>query len=314
MFSKLRLFSGNSNPILAQKVAQESGIPLSNADIFKFSNDDTFVRIKDNVRGSDVFVIQSTCAPVNDNLMELLIIIDALRRASAERITAVIPYYGYARSDKKDQPRVPITAKLVANLLTTAGADRIVNLDLHAGQIQGFFDIPVDHLTALPILLDYYSKMKWKNLVIVSPDSGGVKRARKFATNLKADLAVGDKRRTDNSGNSSIINIIGNVKGCDTILVDDIVDTATSITNIAYKLKELGANKIYATCTHAVLSDNAVKKIQESPITEFVVTDSIPLTKEKKMCKKFKQLTIANLLAKAIKKIHLEESISMLFD
>ena len=313
MFSKLRLFSGSSNPELAQKVAQESGISLSNADIFKFSNDNTFVRIKDNVRGADVFVIQSTCTPVNDNLMELLIMIDALLRASAERITAVIPYYGYARSDEKDQPRVPITAKLVANLLTTAGADRILALDLHAGQIQGFFDIPVDHLTALPILVEYYSKMKWKNLVVVSPDSGGVKRARKLATKLNADLAIGDKRRTGDTGKSKILNVIGNVKDCDTIIVDDIIDTGNSVTRMADKLKELGANKIYATCSHAVLSDNAVEKIEASPITEFVITDTIPLTEEKKKCKKLKQVTIAKLLAKAIKKIHLEESVSILF-
>jgi ribose-phosphate pyrophosphokinase len=315
MFSKLKLFTGNANPELAKEVATFAGIPLGDAEVFKFSNDDTFVKINDNVRGTDAFIIQSTCYPVNDNMMELLIMIDALKRASAQRITVVIPYYGYARSDKKDQPRIPITAKLVADIITVAGADRVVTVDLHADQIQGFFNIPVDHLYSLPIFVRYFKSMgiNEDNLVVVSPDSGGANRARALAKRLNCSLAIGDKRRTGNDNNAEVLNVIGDVKGKAAILFDDIIDTGGSLIKMANKLAELGADKVYAACVHGVLSGNAVQKIEASPIEKLFITNTIPLYDEKKNCKKIVQLSIAELLASAIKKIHLEESISILF-
>lgn len=315
MFSKLKLFSGNANPELAKEVATFAGIPLGDAEVFKFSNDDTFVKINDNVRGADAFIIQSTCHPVNDNMMELLIMIDALKRASAQRISVVIPYYGYARSDKKDQPRVPITAKLVADIITVAGANRVITVDLHADQIQGFFNIPVDHLYSIPIFARYFKSMgiEDEKLVVVSPDSGGANRARALAKRLNCTLAIGDKRRTGNDNNAEVLNVIGDVKGKVAILFDDIIDTGGSLIKMANKLADLGADKVYASCVHGVLSGNAVEKLENSPIEKLFITNTIPLNEEKKKSKKIIQLSIAELLATAIKKIHLEESISILF-
>ncbi len=315
MFSKLKLFTGNANPELAKEVAAFAGIPLGDAEVFKFSNDDTFVKINDNVRGADAFIIQSTCYPVNDNMMELLIMIDALKRASAQRISVVIPYYGYARSDKKDQPRVPITAKLVADLITVSGADRVITVDLHADQIQGFFNIPVDHLYSIPIFARYFKSMgvDEENLVVVSPDSGGANRARALAKRLNCSLAIGDKRRTGNDNNAEVLNVIGDVKGKVAILFDDIIDTGGSLIKIANKLADLGTERVCAACVHGVLSGTAVDRLEQSPIEKLFITNTIPLNAQKKNCKKIIQLSIAELLATAIKKIHLEESISILF-
>ncbi|HOE90797.1 MAG TPA: ribose-phosphate pyrophosphokinase [Candidatus Cloacimonadota bacterium] len=315
MFSKLKLFTGNANPDLAKEVASFAGVPIGDAEVFKFSNDDTFVKINDNVRGTDAFIIQSTCYPVNDNMMELLIMIDALKRASAQRISVVIPYYGYARSDKKDQPRVPITAKLVADLITVAGADRVITVDLHADQIQGFFNIPVDHLFSIPIFVRYFKSLgiDEADLVVVSPDSGGANRARALAKRLNCSLAIGDKRRTGNDDNAEVLNVIGDVKGKVAILFDDIIDTGGSMIKIAGKLADLGAAKIYAACVHGVLSGTAADKLEASPIEKLFITNTIPLSENNKKCKKIVQLSIAELLATAIKKIHLEESISILF-
>ncbi len=313
MKSKIHIFTGNSNPELAQKVAEHAGLPLSRAEVFKFSNDNTFVKVLDNVRGMDVFIVQPTCMPVNDNLMELLIMIDALHRASAGRITAVIPYYGYARSDKKDQPRVPITAKLVANLLTVAGANRVVTFDLHAEQIQGFFDIPVDHLSMLPIFLSYFQPLNLKDCVVVAPDTGGTQRARMLAKGLNATIAIGDKRRLGNKGKLELLNVVGEVKNKNTIIIDDIIDSGNSVIKMADALKNEGAKKVYCACTHAVLSGNAAERIDKSNIYELVVTDSIPLGEKKNISSKIKQLSIASLLSQAILRIHNEESVSVLF-
>ncbi|MFO7660561.1 MAG: ribose-phosphate pyrophosphokinase [Candidatus Cloacimonadaceae bacterium] len=314
MYSKLKLITGNANRPLAEEVSRYAGIPLGDIDLFKFSNDEAFVKINDNVRGADVFVIQPTCYPVNDNLMDLLIIIDALRRASAQRINCVIPYFGYARSDKKDQPRVPITAKLVADLITVAGADRVITVDLHADQIQGFFNIPVDHLYSIPIFERYFKKiLKGSDLVVVSPDSGGANRARSLAKRLNCSLAIGDKRRSGNTDQTELLNIIGDVKNKVAILFDDIIDTGGSLIKIAKVLAEQGAQKVYAACVHGVLSGNAVASIEDSPIEKLFITNTIPLRDEKNKSKKIVQLSIAEMLSIAIKKIHIEESISILF-
>jgi ribose-phosphate pyrophosphokinase len=314
MFSRLKVFSGNANIPLAEDVSKFAGIPLGDADVFKFSNDNTFVKINENVRGADTFIIQPTCHPVNDNLMELLIMIDALKRASAKNINCIIPYFAYARSDKKDQPRVPISAKLVADILTTAGADRIITMDLHSDQIQGFFNIPVDHLTALLIFSRHFSELfSPSEIVVVSPDAGGTNRARELAKRLHCSLAIGDKRRTGNDGNAEILNIIGEVEGKTAILFDDIIDTGGSLIKMANKLIENGANKVYAACAHGILSGNAIEKLDNSPIEQLFITNSIPLSEEKKKSKKLVQLSIAELLAIAIKKIHIEESLSILF-
>jgi len=314
MYSRLKIFTGNSNKKLAIEVAKHAGIPLGDSETFKFSNDNTFVKINENVRGSDTFIVQPTCFPVNDNLMELLIMIDALKRASAQKINCVIPYFSYGRSDKKDQPRVPITAKLVADLLTTAGASRIVSMDLHSEQIQGFFNIPVDHLSAMPIFSRFFkNNLDIDNAVVVSPDAGGTNRARELAKRLHCNLAIGDKRRVGNIDKAEILNVIGDVKGKIAILFDDIVDTAGSLTKIADVLMKLGAKKVFAGCSHGIFSGNAIERIENSPIEKIYITDSIPLSKEKKQCKKIVQLSIAELLATAIKKIHIEESLSILF-
>jgi len=314
MFSRLKIFTGNANIELANEVSKISGIPLGEAEVFKFSNDNSFVKINENVRGADTFIIQPTCYPVNDNLMELLILIDALKRASAARINCVIPIFGYARSDKKDQPGVAITAKLIADLLTKAGADRVVAMDLHSDQIQGFFDIPVDHLYSTPIFVRYFNaNLNLTNTVVVSPDTGGTARARFLAERLNCPLAIGDKRRVGNNDNAEILNIIGEVEGKTAILFDDIIDTGGSLCKISKALITQGAKDVYAACAHGILSGNAISNLEESPIKKLFITNSAPLSKEKAKCKKIVQLSIAELLANAIKKIHIEESLSILF-
>jgi len=311
-FDKLRVFTGNSNIPLAQMICEHLGIPLGKAQVKKFSDGEVNVEINESVRGTDVFVVQSTCPPVNDHIMELLILMDALKRASAERINAVIPYYGYARQDKKILPRAPISAKLVADLLTAAGASRILTIELHASQIQGFFDIPVDHLYASSILAEYMRERFHGNLVIVSPDAGGVERARAFAKRLNAALAIIDKRR-EMPNVAKAMHIIGDIRGKDSILIDDMVDTAGTLSSAAFALKEEGAVNVYAYCTHPVLSGRAVPRLMESPLQEVIVTDTIPLKGESASCEKMKVLTVAPLLAEAIKRIHLGESVSSLF-
>lgn len=313
MYSKLKLITGNANRPLAEEIARHAGIPLADIDLFKFSNDESFVKINDNVRGADVFIIQPTCRPVNDNLIDLLIMIDALKRASAQRINCVIPYYAYARSDKKDQPRVPITAKLVADLITVAGANRIITVDLHAEQIQGFFNIPVDHLYSIPSFARYFKSMAIANPVVVSPDSGGANRARALAKRLNCGFAIGDKRRIGNDDQTEILNIIGDVEGKTAILFDDIIDTGGSLIKVAKVLQDRGVDCIYAACTHGVLSGSAVTNIADSPIRKLFVTNTIPLTDEALNCKKIVQLSLAEILAVAIKKVHIEESLSILF-
>ncbi|UCD70619.1 MAG: ribose-phosphate pyrophosphokinase [Syntrophobacterales bacterium] len=312
IFNKLRVFTGSSNVSLVQMICEHLGIPLGKAQVKKFSDGEINVEINESVRGMDVFAVQSTCPPVNDHLMELLILIDALKRASAARINAVIPYYGYARQDKKVLPRAPISAKLVADLITAAGASRILTIELHASQIQGFFNIPVDHLYASPILLDYLGEQFQRDLVIVSPDAGGVERARAFAKRLNVALAIIDKRR-DIPNVAKAMHIIGDVRGKNSILLDDMVDTAGTLFNAAFALKEEGAENVYAYCTHPVLSGRAVDRLMESPLQEVIVTDTIPLRGESVSCKKLKVLTVAPLLAEAIKRIHLDESVSSLF-
>ena len=309
---KLKLFSGNSNRPLAQEMCDSLGNPLGKATVKRFSDGEIFVEIEENVRGADVFVVQSTCCPGNDNLMELLIMMDALKRASANRITAVLPYYGYARQDRKVAPRTPITAKLVADLITTAGADRILCMDLHAGQIQGFFNIPVDHLYATPVILDYIKKNFDDDIVIVSPDAGGVERARAFAKRLNCSLAIIDKRRTAPNV-AEVMNIIGDVVGKVAIMVDDMVDTAGTLTQGAKAVKDNGAKKIYAISTHPVLSGPAISRIEQSVMEELVVTNTIPLTKEGAACKKIKVLSVSSLLAEAIKRVYIGDSVSSLF-
>ena len=312
MKNHLLIFSGNSNKKLAGDIGRFLGVKLGDASVDTFSDGEIRVKINENVRGHDVFVVQSTSHPSNDHLMELLIMIDALRRASAQRITAVLPYFGYARQDRKDQPRVPITAKLAANLLTVSGADRILTIDLHAGQIQGFFDIPLDHLFAFTILTEYIKKLKLDHsLVIVSPDVGGIKTARAFAKRLRCELAIVDKRRV-NDKEAEVMHIMGNVKGKHAVIVDDMVATAGSLAEAVSAIKDEGAKDVYATVTHPVLCGPAIERIKKSPLKELIVTDTIPIPKEK-MIPKIKVLSVATLLGEAIKRIHEEESISVLF-
>ena len=312
MLNNLKIVSGNANIQLAQNICRELNIPLGKANVKKFSDGEIQVEIEENVRGMDVFVVQSTCTPVNRSLMELLIMMDAIKRASAERITAVIPYYGYARQDRKVAPRVPITAKLVADLITTAGSDRLLTVDLHAGQIQGFFNIPVDHLYSAPVIVEYIKKQYANNLVIVSPDAGGVERARAFAKRLGATLAIIDKRRPQ-PNESNIMNIIGDIQGKTALLLDDMVDTAGTLTQAANALRKEGARKVVACCTHPVLSGKAIEKIMQSDLEELVVTDTIPLREEAQACKKIVVLSVAQLLGEAIKRIHSNDSVSSLF-
>jgi len=312
MKNHILVFSGNSNKKLALDICRNLKIKLGDASINKFSDGEIRVKINSNVRGQDVFVIQSTSDPANENLMELLIMIDALKRASAQRITAVLPYFGYARQDRKDQPRVPITAKLVANLLTTAGADRILTVDLHAGQIQGFFDIPLDHLFAVKIFMDYKKKTKLKGeLVVVSPDVGGIKTARAYAKRFNCALAIVDKRRIDDR-KAKVMHIMGDVKGKTAVIVDDMVATAGSLVEAVAAIKKQGALEVSAAITHPVLCGPAIERIKNSALKELIVTDTISVGKEK-MLSKIKVLSVAPLLAEAIKRIHDEESLSVLF-
>jgi ribose-phosphate pyrophosphokinase len=306
------LLTGNAHKSLAQDVAKHMGIQVADTTVTTFSDGEISVQVNENVRGSDVFLLQPTCTPVNNNIMELLLITDALKRASAGRITAVIPYYGYGRQDRKVQPRVPISSKLVADLITAAGCNRVLTVDLHAGQIQGFFNIPVDHLYATPILIDYINRCEFKDLVVVSPDAGGVERARAFAKKLRASLAIIDKRRAK-ANVSQVMNVIGNVKGRDTLLLDDMIDTAGTIVQAAQALKEQGSSRVFASCTHAVLSGPACDRINDSPIEELIVTDTLPLDAKKQECKKLTVLSIAPLLGDAIMRIHEESSVSSLF-
>jgi ribose-phosphate pyrophosphokinase len=310
----LKVFTGQSNPELAKNVAAALGIPLGESVVKSFSDGESSVRIGENVRGADVYVVQSTCSPANDHLMELLLMADALRRASARRITAVIPYYGYARQDRKDSPRTPISARLVADLMETAGYDRMFSLDLHAPQIQGFFRIPVDHLFAAPVLLEAMRKQAkdLDNLVLVSPDAGSVERTRAFAKRLKCPIAIVDKRRSA-PGQVAEVNIIGDVTGREAVLIDDLVDTAGTICEVAKALGEKGAIGTWAAVTHPVLSGPAITRLEASPIEKLLVTDTIPLGEAARACKKLEVLSVAGLLAEGIRRIHGEASVSELF-
>ena len=310
--NSLLLFTGNANPELAREIAHHLGMELGRCMVNRFADGEIYLQIQENVRGGDVFVIQPTCNPVERNLMELLLMIDALKRASAERITAVLPYYGYARQDRKDKPRVPISARLVAALLETAGADRVLTLDLHAAQIQGFFDIPVDHLFASPVMIDHFKPQNVRGRTVVSPDAGGVERARAFAKRLNAPLAIIDKRREE-ANVAEAMNVVGEVKGRHCLLVDDLIDTAGTLVKGAEALMKKGALSVSACATHAVLSGPAIGRIEESCLKEVVVTNSIPLSEAGQNCSRIKQLSIASLMADAIRSIHEETSVSVLF-
>jgi ribose-phosphate pyrophosphokinase len=307
----MKIFSGNANLPLTQEICSELKMPLGKSSMTSFSDGELYFQILENVRGRDVFVIQPTCCPVNSHIMELLIMIDAFKRSSASRITAVIPYYGYARQDRKDKPRVPISSKLVADLLTAAGSDRILTMDLHAGQIQGFFNIPVDHLYAAPVLIEYLKKVKLSNLTVVSPDAGGLERARAFAKRLNGDLAVIDKRRVG-PNTAELMNIIGEVKGRNIIICDDMIDTAGTLINTVDALRKEKAKKIIACATHAVLSGPALERLKKAPLDEIVLTNTIPLDKSR-VLPNMTFLSVASLLAKAIQSIHEETSVSNLF-
>ncbi len=312
MVDDIKVISGTANPELTEDICAFLRVSRCKADVKRFSDGEISVQIKENIRGRDVYIVQPTCPPQNDNLMELLITIDAARRASAERITAVIPYYGYARQDRKDQPRVPITAKLVANLITGAGAHRVLTMDLHADQIQGFFDIPVDHLYAAPVFIDYFKSKELDDFVLMSPDVGGIKSARALANRMGVPFGGVDKRRIDGA-NTEVMNVMGDVKDKNVIIVDDMTSTAGSLTQAAMAIKKNGAKKIYAGITHAVLCDPALERINESPIEELAVSNSIPLKINEKECPKIKVLSVADLLGEAILRIHRSESVSSLF-
>ncbi len=308
-FDQLTVFGGNSNRALTDAICQYIGLPQGRAEVFKFSNDNTFVRIGESVRENDVFVVQSFSTPVNDSIMEMLIMIDTLKRASAGRVTAVIPYFGYGRTDKKDQPRVPITARLVAKLIGHSGADRALTVDLHAGQIQGFFDVPVDELTAMNLVANYFVDKRLSHPVVVSPDLGNTKRCRNFAEYLDAPLAIIEKRRIGNQDKSEVLNLIGSVDGCQAVIVDDEIDTAGSITQAAEVCLANGATEVYATCVHPVFSGPAIERLQASAIKEVVVTDTIDLTPEKQI-DKITVLSVASLLGETIQRIHTGASVS----
>ncbi|WP_078378390.1 ribose-phosphate diphosphokinase [Sutcliffiella halmapala] len=310
--SNLKIFTLNSNTALAEEIASNVGVPIGKCSVSRFSDGEIQINIEESIRGCDVFVIQSTSAPVNEHIMETLIMIDALKRASAKTINIVMPYYGYGRQDRKARAREPITAKLIANLLETAGADRVITLDLHAPQIQGFFDILIDHLMGVPILAEYFQSKNLEDLVIVSPDHGGVTRARKLADRLKAPIAIIDKRRP-RPNVAEVMNIVGHIEGRTAILIDDMIDTAGTITLAANALIENGAKEVYACCTHPVLSGPAIERIQNSQIKELVVTNTISLPEEKKI-EKITQLSVAELIAEAIVRVHEEKSVSTLFD
>jgi len=311
-FGELKVFSGSAHPQLARDIAAFLGVAVGQARLRRFPDTEVSFQIDENIRGTDVFVVQPTCAPVDQHIMELLIMIDAFKRSSAARITAVVPYFGYARQDRKDKPRVPISAKLVANVLSAAGTHRVLTMDLHKAQIQGFFDIPVDHLFAAPVIIDYLSKLDHPKLTLVSPDAGGAERARAYAKRLAAELAVIDKRRTDD-GTAEVMNVIGDVEGRTCILQDDIIDTAGTITKGAKALKENGAARVFACAVHGVLSGPAIERIESSPIDKLIVTNTIPLNPAAAVSSKIVVLSVARLLGQAIKSIHEETSVSSLF-
>jgi len=308
---ELKIFSGNANPGLAREICTHLDLPPGRANMTTFSDGELYFQIMENVRGRDVFLIQPTCSPVNDNIMELLVMLDAFKRSSAERITAVMPYYGYARQDRKDKPRVPISSKLMADLLTAAGANRILTMDLHAGQIQGFFNIPVDHLFAAPVLIEHIRKRKLRDLTIVSPDAGGVERARAFAKRLGSDLAVVDKRR-ESPNHAEVMNIIGRVSGRNVLIVDDMIDTGGTLVNTAVALKKKHAKRILACATHGVLSGPAIERLEHAPLDEIILTNTVPI-QESKLLPNMTLLSVGGLLAKAIRSIHEETSVSNLF-
>ncbi|PZN04712.1 MULTISPECIES: ribose-phosphate diphosphokinase [Thermaerobacter] len=308
---RLKLFAGSANPALARAIAQHIGVPLGDLELGRFANGEVRVSVNESVRGADVFVIQPTCHPPNDTLMELLVLLDALKRASAWRVNAVVPFYGYARQDRKTRPREPITAKLVANLLTVAGADRVVTMDLHAGQIQGFFDVPVDHLTAVPLLADYFARKRLERPVVVSPDHGGVTRARELADRLGVPIAIIDKRRPE-PGVAEVMSVVGDVEGRTAIMIDDIIDSGGTIRHGAEALIALGAKAVYACCTHPVFSGNALQRLAEAPIEEIVVTDTIPLPPGAEKAR-VKVLSVAPIFGEAIVRIHEDLSVSRLF-
>jgi len=313
MYGPLQVFSGRAHPALTQEICTFLGVEPGRVSLYNFSDGENYCQIDENVRGADVFVIQPTCTPINDNLMELLIMLDALKRSSASRVTAVLPYYGYARQDRKDKPRVPITSKLVADLITAAGASRVLTMDLHAPQIQGFFNIPVDHLFAAPVIIRYLKTLDMGDITIVSPDAGGVERARAYAKRLGASLAIVDKRRTTKN-QTEVMNIIGDVDGRNVFVVDDIIDTAGTLIHTVEALKAQGAQSISASCTHAVLSGPAIERINGSQIGQVVVTNTLPTIDKEAECSRLKALSIAELLAEAIKRIHDEDSVSSLFE
>ncbi len=312
MYDEIKIFAGNANLRLAEEIARYLKKRLGKSSLTRFADGEINFQILENVRGADVFIIQPTCRPVDSNLMELLVMLDAFKRSSARRLTAVIPYYGYARQDRKDKPRVPISAKLVADLLSTAGADRVLTMDLHAAQIQGFFNVPVDHLYAGPVMIKYFKKRHLPNLMVVSPDTGGVERARSYAKRLNCDLAIVDKRR-EKGKEAEVLNVIGDVDGRNCLIVDDLIDTAGTLVRVAHALKEKGAQRLIACCTHAVFSGTALERIENSAIEEVVVTNSVPI-EPIQGSKKIKCLTIGPLLGEGIKSIHMETSISRLFD
>jgi len=311
-FGELKVFSGSAHPQLAAEIAEFLGAELGQARLRRFPDTEVSFQIDENIRGTDVFILQPTCAPVDEHLMELMIMTDAFRRSSAARITAVIPYYGYARQDRKDKPRVPISAKLVANVLTASGVNRVLTMDLHKAQIQGFFDLPVDHLFAAPVIIDYLSRQSYEKLTIVAPDAGGAERARAYAKRLGAELAVIDKRRSED-GTAEVMNVIGEVAGRTCVIADDIIDTAGTIQKAAQALKNNGAEKVLACAIHGVLSGPAIERIEKSPLDKLLITNTIPLTAERAKCQKIVVLSVARLLGQAIRSIHEETSVSSLF-
>ena len=311
-FGDLKIFSGSAHPRLAREIAQFLGVPLGQARLRRFPDTEVSFQIDENIRGTDVFLVQPTCAPVDQHLVEMLIMIDAFRRSSAVRITAVIPYYGYARQDRKDKPRVPISAKLVANVIAAAGAHRVLTMDLHKAQIQAFFDIPVDHLFAAPIIIDYLSRHDLHRLSIEAPDAGGAERARAYAKRLGAELAVIDKRRSED-GTAEVMNVIGDVRGRTCVIADDIIDTAGTIQKAAQALMESGAERVLACAVHGVLSGPAIERIEKSPLDKLIVTNTIPLEDKRARCDKLEELSVARLLGQAIRSIHEETSVSSLF-
>jgi ribose-phosphate pyrophosphokinase len=311
-FGELKIFSGSAHPQLTREIADFLGIPIGQARLRRFPDSEVSFQIDENIRGTDVFIVQPTSTPVDQHLMEMLIMVDAFRRSSAARITAVVPYYGYARQDRKDKPRVPISAKLVANLLSAAGTHRVLTMDLHKAQIQGFFDIPVDHLFAAPVIIEYLARLHHPRLTIVSPDAGGAERARAYAKRLDAELAVVDKRRSED-GTAEVMNVIGDVEGRTCILQDDIIDTAGTIQKAATALKAAGAERVLACAVHGVLSGPAIERIEHSPVDQLIVTNTIPLRGEAQNCRKIVVLSVARLLGQAIRSIHEETSVSSLF-